>query len=52
MSSDENLEIQVASCSMRDEDSVKLLGIHIKDNLNFDYHVNQICKKESKKIHV
>ena len=51
VSSKENLEIQVSSCSIRSEDSVKLLGTHIKNNLNFDYHVNQLCKKASKKLH-
>ena len=50
-SSKENLEIQVSSCSIRNEDIVKLLGIHINNNLNFDYHINQICKKTSKKLH-
>ena len=51
MSSKENLEIQVSNCSIRNEDSVQLLGIHIDNNLNFDYHVNQLCKKASKKLH-
>ena len=36
---------------MRNEGSVKLLGTHINNNLNFDYHVNQLCKKASKKLH-
>ena len=44
--SKKNLEIQVSSCSIRNE----LLVIHINDNLNFDYHVNQLCKKASKKL--
>ena len=53
MSTKRNLEIKVLSCSTRNEDSVKLLGIHLNNDLNFDYHVNQICKKElrSKKLH-
>ena len=29
----------------------KLLGIHLNNDLNFDYHVNQLCKKASKKLH-
>ena len=45
VSSKENLEIQVSSCSIRNEDSVKLLGIHFNNNWSFDYHVNQLCKK-------
>ena len=42
MSSKEN-------CSTRNEDNVKLLEIHINNNLTFDYHVNQLCKKASEK---
>ena len=47
----EKLEIQVSSCSIRNENSVKLLGIYINNNLSFDYHVNQLCKTETRKIH-
>ena len=50
VSSKQNLEMEVLSCSIRNEDSVKLLQIHISNNLNFDYHVNQLCKKASKKL--
>ena len=46
-----NLEIQVSNYSIRNEDSFKLLGIHFNNYLNFDYHVNQLCKKASKKLH-
>ena len=51
MSSKGKLEIQVSSCSVKNKDSVELLGIHINDNLNFDYHVNELRKKASKKLH-
>ena len=51
VSTKKNLEIQVSSCSIRNEDNAKLLGIHFNNNLNFDYHVNQLCKKASKKLH-
>ena len=51
VSTKKNLEIQVSKCSIRNEDSVKLLGIHLNNDLNFDYHVNQLCKKASKKLH-
>ena len=50
LSSKENLGIQVSSCSKRNRDSVKRLGIYINNNLNFDYHVNQVCKKASEKL--
>ena len=50
VSTKKNLEIQVPSCSIRNEDHVKLFGIHF-NKLNFDYHANQLCKKASKKLH-
>ena len=51
VSTKKNLEIQVSNCSIKNEDSVKLLGIHLNNDLNFDYHVNQLCKKASKNLH-
>ena len=30
---------------------IKLIGIHIDGQLNFDYRLSQICKKASKKLH-
>ena len=51
LSTKKNLEIQVSSCSIKNEDRVKLLGIHLNNDLNFDYHVNKLCKKASKKLH-
>ena len=51
VSSRENLKIQASSCYIRNEGSVKFLGIHINNDLNFSYHVNQLCNKASKKLH-
>ena len=31
--------------------SVRLLGIHNNSDLNFDYYINQLCKKTRKKLH-
>ena len=50
VSTKKDLEIQVSRCSIKNEDSVKLLGIYLNNDLNFDYHVNQLCKKASKKL--
>ena len=33
------------------EEKVKLLGIHIGNRLNFDYHISQLSKKAGKKLH-
>ena len=43
--------MQALSCSIKNEGNVKLVGIHINNNLNFDYHVNQLCKNASQKLH-
>ena len=51
VSTKKNLEIQVSSCSIRNEGSVKFLGIHLNNDLNFGCHVNQLCKKASKKLY-
>ena len=51
MNPNENLEIQVLGCSIRNRESVKLLGIHIDNNLNFDCHFNQPYKKAIEKLH-
>ena len=52
VNSKENLESEVSSYSIRNEHSVKIFGLHINNNLNFDYHVNKLRKKASKKLHV
>ena len=31
------------------EDNVKLLGVTIDSNLNFNNHISEICKKKKKK---
>ena len=30
---------------------MNILSTHIDNRLNFDYHVSQLCKKASKKLH-
>ena len=44
--------IEVANMTIMSEEKVKLLGIHIDNRLNFDYHISQLCKKAGKKLHV
>ena len=43
--------IQISDINVTSESRVKLLGIHMNNRLNFDYHVSQLCKKASKKLH-
>ena len=45
------VDIQISNIKVTSESRVKLLGIHIVNRLNFDYHVSQLCKKASKKLH-
>ena len=49
MSFDNYLESGNGSCDIKlcseNEDTVMPPGIHIDDNLNFDYNVNKHCKK-------
>jgi hypothetical protein len=35
-----------------DEDSVKLLGIEIDYQLNFDTHISTICRKASQQLNI
>ena len=50
-SSTSPVEIQIENTIISSVKRVKLLGVYIDGRLDFDYHVNQICKKASKKIH-
>ena len=43
--------IEVANMTIMSEEKIKLLGIHIDNRLNFDYHISQLCKKAGKKLH-
>ena len=45
------VHIQISDIKVTSESRVKLLSIHIDNRLNFDYHVSQLCKKASKKLH-
>ena len=45
------VDIQISDIKVTSESRVKRLGIHIDNRLNFDYHVSQLCKKASKKLH-
>ena len=45
------VDIHISDIKVTSESRVKLLGIHIDSRLNFDYHVSQLCKKASKKLH-
>ena len=44
-------KINVANNVITGENSVKLLGVTIDNKLNFDEHVDKICKKANNKLH-
>ena len=50
-SSTSPVEIQIENTIISSVKRVKLLGVYTDGRLDFDYHVNQICKKATKKIH-
>ena len=50
-SSKTRVGIEVANMTIMSEEKVKLLGIHIDNRLNVDYHTSQLCKKAGKKLH-
>ena len=39
-----NIEVEIRNKKIRLTLSVKLLGVHIDDKLNFYEHINKICK--------
>ena len=45
------VHIQISDIKVTSESRVKLLGTHIDNRLNFDYHVSHLCMKASKKLH-
>ena len=44
-------KINVANNVITGGNSVKLLGVTIDNKLNFDEHVDKICKKANNKLH-
>ena len=45
-------ELGDSNLKPKNEHTVKLpAGIHINNNLNYEFHVNELCKKASKKLH-
>ena len=48
----ENVSIHVDGHVTENEPVVKLLGLYIDDLLNFDAHVDNICRKAERKLNV
>ena len=43
-----NIEVEIGNEKISSTSSVKLLGVHIDDKLNFNEHINKICWKPVK----
>ena len=48
VSSNEKVTIKIGSHEIANTKREKLLGVHLDSGLSFDYHISEICKKESK----
>ena len=48
---DDDLSVNIDGLTICSSKSVNLLGVCIDNNLDFSEHVNNICKKVSKKLH-
>ena len=45
-----NIEVEIGNEKISSTSSVKLLGVHIDDKLNFNEHVNKICKSAGNQL--
>lgn len=45
-----HINFDIDNMSLVPDDTVKLLGIYLDDNLSFDYHTTHVCNKAAKQI--
>ena len=45
-----NIELETENEKISSTSSVKLLGVHIDDKLNFNEHINKICKSAGNQL--
>ena len=50
LSSDEDVNIQIANVTIKTSTSKKLLGVTVDNKLKFDKHFENICQKASRKL--
>ena len=50
-SSETPLDIHIFNTDILNKEKVKLRGLNLEDRFNFDFHVNALFKKASKKYH-
>ena len=49
-SDDTNIEVEIGNKQIGSTSSVKLLGVHTDDKLNFNEHINEICKSAGNQL--
>ena len=49
---DKNMKICIQNSTLSCEETVKLLGIEIDYQLNFDIHISSICRKASQQLNI
>ena len=47
----ENLSIFIGNKFISNSNSEKILGVYVDNKLNFNTHINKLCKKASQKLH-
>ena len=45
------VDIHISNTEILNEEKVKLFGVNLEGRLHFDFHVNTLLKKASKKYH-
>ena len=45
-----NIKVEIRNEKIRSTSSVKLLGVHVDDKLNFNEHINKICKSSGNQL--
>ena len=45
-----NIVVEIRNEKIRSNSLVKLLGVHIDDKLNFNKHINKICKSTGNQL--
>ena len=47
-----NIELKMGNEKIKSSLLVKLLGVHIDDKLNFNHHINKLCKSAGNQLNV
>ena len=45
-----NIELKIGNEKIKSTSSVKLLRVHIDDKLNFNHHINKLCKSPGNQL--